>query len=144
MDFRRCALGVVEHKGRYLLMHDIHGYGWELPGGGVEVGESVEDALHRELFEEIGNNGMRVVQMAEPYRWEFGPEHVKRFKKDFPYLLDFVGAEFHVFLVEYFGDPRAVTPDPDEHDDYRWVKKDRVEELISRKEYVDAFRRVVA
>lgn len=27
---------------------------WEIPGGGLEFGESVEDCLHREVMEELG------------------------------------------------------------------------------------------
>lgn len=51
---RVCAL--LHWKGRVLLIrHEKNGReAWLLPGGGVEAGESLIDALRRELVEEVG------------------------------------------------------------------------------------------
>jgi 8-oxo-dGTP diphosphatase len=48
--------GVIRDRdGKVLLVKHSYGHlNWELPGGGVEAGESVQDAVVREVREETG------------------------------------------------------------------------------------------
>ncbi len=61
------AIVVVEEKIVLLKKHipsvDGHGF-WELPGGGVQVGESPTEAVIREVFEETG---LEVVEALPKY-----------------------------------------------------------------------------
>jgi len=48
------ASAIVEHEGKILLQRRSDNNLWALPGGGVEIGESVGDAIIREVREETG------------------------------------------------------------------------------------------
>jgi ADP-ribose pyrophosphatase len=45
---------VRDDAGRLLLIHKIDNDFWALPGGGMEIGESIADAAVREVAEETG------------------------------------------------------------------------------------------
>ncbi|MCK0112872.1 NUDIX domain-containing protein [Ornithinimicrobium sp. F0845] len=48
------AVCLVEHDGEVLLLWQPHRLGWSLPGGLLGRGEEPEDAVRREVREEVG------------------------------------------------------------------------------------------
>jgi ADP-ribose pyrophosphatase YjhB (NUDIX family) len=86
---------VIDAQGRIFLVKHTYMPGWHLPGGGVEPGETVRDALARELKEE-GN--IELLETPAPVGVYF---HAAVSRRDHVVL----------FVVQHFRQPAPPVPD---------------------------------
>jgi 8-oxo-dGTP pyrophosphatase MutT (NUDIX family) len=69
--FRVSVKGVLLVDGRAVLLRN-DSRGWELPGGGLEIGETPEQTLAREFAEELGVE-IEPVRLLDSYLFEVIP-----------------------------------------------------------------------
>ena len=74
-----------------------HQWCWQFPQGGVDEGEDLIGALHREVEEEIGipPNRYEMIACRTGYRYEFKEGHLKKGQ--------WRGQEQTYFLCEFYG-----------------------------------------
>ena len=74
---------------------------WQFPQGGVDRGESLEEAITRELSEEIGITADQWIERRQsgPFRYDFEENRLIR---------GYSGKDQHFFLLEYLDDPLAI------------------------------------
>ncbi len=84
---RKSLLLTLKKKGPYAGK-------WDLPGGGIEFGESPEETLHRELIEEIAH-------VPKQFHFLMHCTHVgKYYKEESPYLFHHIGILYEVSDLE--------------------------------------------
>ena len=114
--FHVTVKGIVAYQGKMLLLKkvkpskDNYGY-WELPGGGMESGETPTEAIQREILEETGLN-VDVEGVVSTF-------HVKRKDKEIVGLIFLCHArDMHVQLSE-------------EHTEYVFVSQEETENYLA-------------
>lgn len=122
-----------------LLVHKPRKHdSWQLPQGGVEEGETAEQAALRELQEEAGLTLPTVSYSSGcEYAYDFPPEFVKRHHP--------VNAgQTLCFVVALVPQGTKVTVDQHEVDSYVWVLPDQLAQYIDRPEYLNVISNVLA
>ena len=89
------AMVVVKKDDRYLLMHNCSRLQWECPGGGIEAGETVEEAATREVMEEASQHvinlqchGVFKLYVKRVDRSEYGALYSGTFDELQPFIMN--------------------------------------------------------
>jgi 8-oxo-dGTP diphosphatase len=102
---------------------------WDIVGGHLEPGESVDDALRREVREETGWRVSDVLGVVGDYTY-VGDDGLSRLETD--------------FLVRVDGDLSRPRLEAGKHTEYRWLGPDELDVLDESRETNDGMIRRIA
>ncbi len=99
---------------------------WQMPQGGIDVGEDEDRAMFRELKEETGiiDLNVKVIKKSKGYYYYNLPYNLQKKFWGGKYL----GQKQRWYLAEFTGDENSIdvkTEDP-EFSDWKWVSKDDI------------------
>ena len=123
-DGRECVVGalILNAEGQVFAMRRAHTRRlfpgcWDIVGGHVEPGETLLDALAREITEETGWALRRVLGLIEVFDWEVETPSHTQYKREFD------------CLVDVDGDLDQPQLEVDTFTEYRWFGLDQIEVL---------------
>lgn len=130
----RPNVGIIltNREGKLLLARRLGQHAWQFPQGGIQRNESAEQALFRELFEEVGLQPTDVAIIASTRDWlryRLPKRYIRHGKKPLC-----IGQKQRWFLLRLLSEDSQVCLDASDHpefDDWRWVSYwEPLEEIV--------------
>ena len=130
--YRKCVgMMILNNKNEILVGRRIdHPSGfWQMPQGGIDVNEIPEQAVWREMMEEIGTNKAKLIQISS--KW-LQYEIPKKTLDTLPWGKKYVGQKQKWFIFRFTGqddDINVETENP-EFSEWKWAKYNSIVDNI--------------
>ena len=120
---------IVNEKNEFLSVNleSFEDKYFAIPGGGVEQGEKLQDAVYRELNEELGikEKHIQIVGQSDiPVRFKFKEIKLNRDG------VEYEGSERYFFGFRFVGEESEIKPKKGEVRSYKWVTYNNLEEYL--------------
>ncbi len=145
LGYRKKVCGLVmDNEGQFLLDQLViyKENDWNYPGGGIEEGETPEQALLREFKEELGTDNFEILKKSkEVTRYDWPPFVIARRQKKEGKT--YRGQEEMYFLVRFTGDKKEIKIQPEEIREVRWVKRSDLKEYLNFPDQYEIAERIL-
>lgn len=122
--FRPVVVGCILHGGKILFVYKQKYSLWQLPQGGIDNGETMEQAAMREMAEELGTDfaaSLKMDMLVGQNQVEFptSKQGTRSLKTDDGESVFMLGKKY--FFVAIAADTESLAIDQTEFDDRRWL-----------------------
>ncbi len=141
-DYKPTVSALILNKDNQVLLTHNKNHGpdfWKIPQGGVEPEESLEEAIKREMKEELSSTSFSVLKQSNidyKYTWPMDVQEKK----------GFVGPKITFFILRC-DDPSTLKPnlEIEELDGIKWVELDSLPSHFSTlPEFEDTIKKLVS
>ncbi len=118
--------GILCRDNKVLVLKTARSGRWELPGGRIDFGESVEQTLKREMKEELGFEKVKLGNFN--HIWSFVSERNRN------------NHHFIILDFEIFTDEKGIKLSK-EHTEYKWIGADDLDKLNMRERQKESLKK---
>ncbi|HBV58188.1 MAG TPA: hypothetical protein DEB73_02935 [Candidatus Magasanikbacteria bacterium] len=136
LPFRQGVIGFIMNKeGKFFIAKrcplptDSYFFNidhWQPPQGGISVGETAEQAVLKEVWEETGMTAEILARCVAIHQYDWSVAYMRKKGKGYR----FMGQQKTIFLLKYNGDGSDIKVDNIELCDYRWVDLEELKKMI--------------
>lgn len=145
LAYRDSTVALIIDKNKDILIIQKNSFKpneWDFPGGGIDENEKAEDAILRELKEELGNEKFRILKRdknKDKYNWT--EDYILwRWEK---YGKTYKGQERIRFLVKFLGSKDEIKIQREEIRKYKWVKINELEKYLVFPGYFEKIKKIL-
>ena len=132
LDYRQGVIAIVINSKDELLVVQSNSFAdneWKFPSGGLKEQESHEDALMRELEEELGTTSVEIIKkssVVNSYDWTKESILAQYQKKG----VLFKGQQQVQFLVKFIGQESEINLEVEELRSCKWITKETLKDHL--------------